>query len=154
MADYSRALARRVDEYLKSQSWNYEFNEEDGLFRFGMSLENKMSNCRMVILVGEELFTSYAISPVSADADSMAQVANYLTRANYGLKIGNFELDCRDGEIRFKATLFCGETIPELGMVERVADMPFRMMEHYGSGLLNVLFGNADPASEIAKIDD
>lgn len=154
MVEYSIALAKRVDEYLKSQNWNYEFSEEDGLFRFGISLENKMNNCRMVILIGGELFTSYAIAPVSADAETMAQAANYLTRANYGLKIGNFELDYRDGEIRYKATLFCGGSIPSLDAVERVADMPFRMMEHYGGGLLNVLFGNADPASEIAKIDD
>jgi len=154
MGEYNKALAKQMDEYLKSQNWNYDFNEEDGLFRFGMSLENKMNNCRMVVMIGEELFTSYAISPVSADADTMAQVANYLTRANYGLKIGNFELDYRDGEIRYKATLFCADTIPPLNIVERVTDMPFRMMEHYGGGLLNVLFGNADPASEIAKIDD
>jgi len=154
MGEYNKALAQRMDEYLKSQNWNYDFNEEDGLFRFGMSLENKMNNCRMVVMIGEDLFTSYAISPVSADTDTMAQVANYLTRANYGLKIGNFELDYRDGEIRYKATLFCADTIPSLEIVERVTDMPFRMMEHYGGGLLNVLFGNADPASEIAKIDD
>jgi len=154
MTNYSKALANRVEEYLKSQNWKYEFSEEEGLFRFGMSLENKMNNCRMVILVGDELFTSYAIAPVSADADTMAQMSNYLTRANYGLKIGNFELDYHDGEIRYKATLFCGETVPALDAVERVADMPFRMMERYGGGLLNVLFANADPASEIAKIDD
>ena len=154
MADYSKALANQVNEYLKSQNWKYEFSEEEGVFRFGMSLENKMNNCRMVILIGDELFTSYAISPVSADAETAAQMSNYLTRANYGLKIGNFELDFRDGEIRYKATLFCGGTVPALDIVERVADMPFRMMEHYGGGLLNVLFGNADPASEIAKVDD
>ncbi|MDR0531049.1 MAG: YbjN domain-containing protein [Oscillospiraceae bacterium] len=154
MAEYIKALAEQVDAYLKSQNWNYDYNEEDHMFRFGMSLENRMNSCRMVILVGEDLFTSYAVCPLSADAESMPRICDYLTRANYGLKIGNFELDQRDGEIRYKSSLFCGGDIPALNVVERVVDMPFRMMEHYGGGLLNVLFGNADPASEIAKIDD
>ena len=91
MGEYNKALAKQVEEYLKNQNWNYEFNEEDGLFRFGMSIGNKMNSCRMVVIIGGELFTSYAFSPVSADADTMAQVANYLMRANYGLKIRSEE---------------------------------------------------------------
>lgn len=154
MVDYSKALANQVDVYLQSQNWKYDFDEGEGLFRFGITLENRMKNCRMVILVGDELFTSYAVAPIGADTESMAKICDYLTRANYGLKIGNFELDQRDGEIRYKSSLYCGESIPALAAVERVVDMPFRMMEHYGNGLLNVLFGSADPASEIAKIDD
>ncbi len=34
-----------------------------------------------------------------------AQVAEFLHRANYGLVVGNFEIDLSDGEVRFKVGL-------------------------------------------------
>ncbi|MDR2753663.1 MAG: YbjN domain-containing protein [Oscillospiraceae bacterium] len=154
MVEYSEKLARQVESYLKSQEWKYDFDTEDGVFRFGMNLENKMHSCKMNIVVGSAIITSYAVSHIGADADSMAQAANYLTRANYGLKLGNFELDVRDGEVRYKSALFCGDDVPALKVVERVVDVSFQMMQAYGDGLLSVIFSGADPAQEIAKIED
>lgn len=151
---YSKPLAQQVEAYLNSQNWKYDFNEEEGIFRFGMNLDCRMHSCRLVIVMAEELFTAYAISPISADADCMLAAINYLTRANFGLKLGNFELDQRDGEIRYKSCIYCGDDVPSLKIVERVVDVAFQMMQTYGDGLLNVIFAGADPAQEIAKIED
>ena len=152
--EYSEKLARQVDAYLKSQDWKFEFDQEDGIFRFGMNLECRMRSCRLIIVIGQNLFTAYAISPISADNDSMLAAMNYLTRANYGLRLGNFEMDQRDGEIRYKSCIFCGDDVPSLPIVERTVDVSFQMMQNYGDGLLNVIFAGADPAQEIAKIED
>ena len=153
MSEYSKQLADCVDEYLASQEWRYEFDGEEGIFRFGMSLDNRMHSCRMAIKVGEDVFTSYAIAPVGADADSMLAVNSFITRANYGLKLGNFELDHRDGELRYKSSHFCGRELPSLEVVERVVDVSFQMWQTYGDGLLNVIFAGAEPAQEIARIE-
>ena len=32
-------------------------------------------------------------------------MAEFLTRANYGIMIGNFEMDFNDGEVRYKGAL-------------------------------------------------
>lgn len=154
MPDYNKDLANRIDEYLKSQNWRFKFDEDDGVFRFGMNLDNKMRTCNMVIQVGENHFTSYGCSPVGADADTMAAVNGFITRANYGLRHGNFELDLRDGELRYKNSLFCGNNIPAIEVVEQAVDISFLMWKRYGNGLLNVIFAAADPAQEIAKIED
>lgn len=80
-------------------------------------------------------------------------VAEYLTRANYGLPLGNFELDMQDGELNFKnAVQLAGcEATPEmlrpylLGAVET--------MNHYLPGLQQVIAGEATPAQAIATIE-
>lgn len=151
---YSEKLASQTAAYLKSQNWQYEFNEADGIFRFGMNLDSRVHSCRVTILVEEHSFTAYAICPIRVDAEHLPAVANYLTRANFGMKLGNFELDYRDGEIRFKSSLFCGGAVPPLDVMERVVDVSFMMLQAYGDGLLNVIFAEADPAQEIAKIED
>jgi hypothetical protein len=54
----------------------------------------------------------YSILSVAVPADRRARVAELLTRANYGLIIGNFELDLDDGELRFKTSIdFAGDRL-------------------------------------------
>lgn len=47
----------------------------------------------------------YGVLPERVPAERRAAVAELLTRINYGLILGNFELDLDDGEVRFKASL-------------------------------------------------
>lgn len=37
--------------------------------------------------------------------DRRLALAEFLTRANYGLFIGNFEMDWQDGEVRYKTSI-------------------------------------------------
>ena len=50
----------------------------------------------------------YGVVPERVPADRRAAMAELLTRINFGLILGNFELDLDDGEIRFKASLAGG----------------------------------------------
>jgi hypothetical protein len=47
----------------------------------------------------------YGVVPERVPADRRAAVAELVTRINYGLILGSFELDLDDGEVRFKASL-------------------------------------------------
>ena len=47
----------------------------------------------------------YAIARTLVPASRRADVAMLLTRVNHGLRLGNFELDLDDGELRFKASV-------------------------------------------------
>ena len=153
MAEYSKQLAAQVEAYLESRNWQFDFDPEKGLFRFRMRLPNRMSNCSMAIIAGEDTIRTYATAPVTASMDARPAAANYITRVNFGLNLGNFEMDWRDGELRYKCAHFCGGGVPAPDALERVVDIPFLMWRRYGDGLLNVLFAGADPAQEIAKID-
>jgi hypothetical protein len=157
MAGIQAELVQQVDAYFRSQHWKYEYDEEKYVFRLEMNLGNKLKSCRMLIMVGEDHISGYGVSPIAAnheDKEEMALVNEFLARANYGMRQGNFELDYRDGEIRFKSPLFCGIQVPSIDVVERVVDMCFLMFKRYGNGLLAVLFAKAVPAQEIAKIED
>ena len=145
MADYSLAIANAVREYLNSQNWHFDYNAEKSYFRLGMNLKSKLKSCEVIIRIREDSFTVYAISPISADDNTKSAVAEYLTRANYGLKVGNFEMDYSDGEVRYKCHQECGSAAPAQDVVETVVDLSFLMMQRYGDGLLAVIFGVATP---------
>ncbi|MDR1409145.1 MAG: YbjN domain-containing protein [Oscillospiraceae bacterium] len=153
---YSAVIAKQVDLYLHSQDWHYDFDQENGAFDFGMNISGKVKNLRMRIMLGDDYFTVYAIAPMRADENDLETldlVNEYLTRANFGLRTGNFELDFRDGEMRYKASLFCADEVPSIKMIERVVDVPFLMWKRYGTGMINVLYGGKSPADEIAAVE-
>ena len=77
----------------------------------------------------------------------------FLTRANFGLKFGNFEFDLQDGEIRFKTSIqFAGEVQVE-SMIEQCLLINIMTMERYLPGILQVIFTEIDPQAAIASIE-
>jgi hypothetical protein len=51
------------------------------------------------------LILLYSIFPERVPEPNRREVSEFLTRANYGLAAGNFELDFDDGEVRYKSVL-------------------------------------------------
>jgi hypothetical protein len=122
-----------------------------------MNIDSKVKNVAVQILVGDDWFTVYATAPMRADENdflTMRSLAEFFSRANYGLRTGNFEIDFRDGEMRYKASLYAPDQLPTLRMVERVVDIPIAMWRQYGNGMIGVLYGAGEPAKEIERIEN
>jgi len=54
---------------------------------------------------GTGLIFIYSSFPTKIRLEYFQRAAEYMARINYSLKTGNFEIDPRDGEIRFKTTM-------------------------------------------------
>jgi hypothetical protein len=76
-------------------------------------------------------------------------MAEFITRANYGLLNGNFEMDFRDGEIRYKTFVNCDETDPGTQTIKDSIYIPAAMFNRYGEGIVSVLFGIKDPEQAV-----
>lgn len=142
-------LFARVIEYLESQEWRYQVQEEDTRVTFNMGLKGKLASSRVIVRVSPKEIQAFAYSPLNATRENYDNVVEFLTRANYGLKIGKFEFDYSDGEIRFQTCLPCSIGIPSLKDVERVVDISFLMLQRYGDGLVKNLMGMGDPKKDI-----
>lgn len=109
-----------------------------------------------IIDVKEDEFIVYAISPLGADDDDkkmMSTMADFLCRTNYGLKNGNFELDMRDGEIRYKIFVDCESIIPTTEIVRNSIYCPAAMFDQYGVGIVDIIFGSTTAKEAIAKCE-
>ena len=96
----------------------------------------------------------YSVCPVNAPEDRRPAVAEFLTRANYGMLIGNFELDWMDGEIRFKTTISVEGDRPSSTLMKELVYTNVLMMDMYLPGILRVLYGDVSPAEAIAEIEE
>ena len=152
--NYSPKIAEAVHNFLTKDDWNFEFQEEKGIFRFGLNLKGKIRNVQYIVDVHETDFNVYGLVPISAehrDKYMMQQLAEFLHRANYGLRNGNFELDFRDGEIRYKTYIECeGLDAPTFEMVRSGIYCTAAMFERYGEGIVKIIFADMDAETAIA----
>ena len=142
-------LTVAVEHYLDSQNWKYAYEEDDKHFHLRMKLES-FEFCNVYIQTTRELIITYAVLPIHVPEMQRDAVCRYLARANYNLLLGNFEMDLRDGEVRYKTTLYVRERIPTQIELELHVDLSFHMLDRYAQGLLGILFGGMDDKQAIA----
>lgn len=153
---YSKDIANAINTFLKEDDWHFSFDEQRGVFKFGLSLKSKLKKVNYLIHVKEDEYIVYAISPIGADEDDkkmMAAMAEFVCRANYGLKNGNFELDMRDGEIRFKCFVDCEDIMPSTEVIRNSIHCPAAMFKQYGDGIIDIIFGNASAKEAVARCE-
>ena len=113
----------------------------------------KLQTARMLVLVREDNLSTLTTIPLAADEDNRLAVAEYLTRANFNMRNGNFELNMADGEIRFKTYLHASGGQLDIAGARLAVLMPFLMIDRYGDGLLEVLFGFRSPREAMEEIE-
>jgi len=152
MTEYSTQAAERVKESLDKLEWQYEWLEERGIFKFVMGMRSKIKDVEMVIHVKKASLLVLGSSPLRVDKRNLGRVGEYITRANYGLVHGNFEMDLSDGEVRYRSSIPFGADIPLIA-VGFIVTLPLKMWEKYGDGFVAMLFSDASPEEEIRKAE-
>jgi hypothetical protein len=79
-------------------------------------LRGVVATYRIVARVEAEadLFQVFGYSPLRVPAGCRPAVAEAVARANYGLRVGKFELDCDDGDVRFQVSqILTGDAVGE-----------------------------------------
>lgn len=154
---YSENVMNPVKEYLDWQEWKYTFDQDRGIFQFGLGIHSRMKNIRYLIQLNEHDYNVYGVCPVSADnedEDQMHQMMEFMCRANYGMRDGNFELDVNDGEIRFKTYVNANGVDLTQEIVEKSIQIPAAMFKRYGPGILQVIFNGTSAKDAVASAEE
>lgn len=120
-----------------------------------MAVAGDNGSYRMVIVVDAERSVVRFLTFVEGKVPEHRRrdVMEFLTRANYGLLLGNFELDLSDGEVRFKATHESESGELTHATFQNNLYLSVALMDRYFPGLQRVIQGSADAAAAIADIE-
>lgn len=153
--DYSNQIANKLVSHMEEKEYRYEFDKENGVIRLNFNIKSNLGRVRFIISIRKSFYISYGCIDVRVKEEKRKEVAEYITRANYGLNFGNFELDMRDGEIRYKCTVDCDHCLLSGEMIETSLDVPIAMYQRYGDNMLKVMFGmmSAEEAIRLAESD-
>lgn len=151
---YSLEIKEAIEQYLKNDEWNYTFDEEREVIRCGINLRNRLKECRIVVDIDETKYLSIALISLNCDEDNRVELSKLLTMINYGLLIGNFEMDFEDGEVRYKVATNCRDCIPSQAIIEDSMMIPAVMFDEYGDVILDVMFGYKTAEEAYASLNN
>jgi hypothetical protein len=142
-----------LGQYLEEDGWYPQKVEDKHAYRMHYRGRNGETRCFAQIRADLEQFIFYVVTPINVPEDVRPAVAEFITRANYGLRIGNFELDYADGEVRFKTSLdFEGEHLT-YNFIKHAVYPAVQTMDKYLPGLMKVAFGAETPVEAIQEIE-
>ena len=140
---YSQALLDCIISFLDEDDWNYQVNREREFIRAGLTIEGKMRKVEITIDYREDEFLVYFTCPFSVEEAERAEMRDLLNRINYGLMFGCFELDERDGEIRFRVAVDCEDQLPSPAIIRNSIYRSAMTVNKYGNAIVQVLMGFA-----------
>jgi len=142
-----------VTDFLTEDDWNFHQLEGKTILSMGFKGENGSWRCYAQAKEEQERFIFYSVMESNVPKEKRQTIAEFITRANYGMIIGNFEMDFSDGEVRYKTSIDVegGELAPQ--MIKSLIYANVLMMNRYLPGIMSVIYGGTDPAEAIAKVE-
>lgn len=108
-----------------------KFFEVEDVIKFDVEGERGSWQAFMRVVEEEKLLVIYSLISYKVNPEKIQEVALLLTDINFGLKIGNFEMDRSSGEIHFKTYLdLAGDEAGE-DWIERSLFMNIHTTDHY-----------------------
>ncbi len=92
-----------------------------------------------------------SVFPLHAEEKALPAIAEFLTRANYEINLGCFDMDFEDGEIRYKMAQFCGATVPTYEQIQKIFYVAITTINHYGNGIAKTLLSLGTPKENLAE---
>lgn len=148
-----RPLRDIVIEFFQQEDWTYTVTKNPSILRVACEGKSGKWFCYAKIDEIEQRFAFYSVSPHQASPEKLLNVAEYTSRANYGMTIGNFELDFADGEIRYKTSIDFQDNQPNFGAIAQLVYTNISMMERYLPGILAVIEEDIEPNEAIETIE-
>jgi hypothetical protein len=111
------------------------------------------AKCYYQVFGDRQQFLFYVIPIMQVPRDELAAVAEYFTWVNSGMRVGNFELDQRDGAMRCKASFDFSGTSLDARMIENAEARAVEAFDRYIEGAVKVIAGLAAPLAAVNAID-
>ena len=147
------SLRDLVIEFFRREEWNFSVTRNPAILRVACEGESGQWYCYAQIDEAEQRFAFYSVCPYQASPAQLAKMAEYTSRANYGMTIGNFELDFADGEIRYKTSIDFQDNQPTLGSISQLVYTNILMMERYLPGILSIVKQDVEADAAIQAVE-
>lgn len=137
-----------TDEKLK-----YTYDDEANLFLLGFDLDCMVDTAKLLIFVDDIFYVAYATTNLTVTSN-WPEVYEYIARANSNLINGNFEINPKNGSIRYKICVDFCDAVPSPKTIKRTVHYAVGTLERYIDGLLKVMVGSKTAASAIEEIEN
>ena len=148
------SLFETLKAFFEEDEWPFEYLPDLSALRIPFQGANGEWVCFAQANEAQSQVVFYSIATVNAPPEKRTSVADFITRANYGLAVGNFEMDFVDGEIRCKTSLNAEGSHLTTALIKQLVYTNITIMDRYLPGLMRVLYSDVEPALAIAEVEE
>jgi len=152
-ATSSKQILEEIIDFFTEDDWPFTKIKGEPVLRMAFQGKNGKWTCYAKARVEREQFVFYSVCPVNAPENKRLAIAEFLTRANSGMIIGNFELDFADGEIRYKTSIDVQGDFLSFELIKQLVYANVTMMDEYLPGIICVIDGDVSPEDAIAQVE-
>jgi hypothetical protein len=134
-----------VIEFFKARSWDYKQDDHCPVVYTVANSENGPLRCFASAGNDNEHLVFISLFPALAPPKKIAACAEVLTRINYDLLHGCFEMDFEDGEIRFRTSIAALDLPIAPKHVEHLISSNLLTMDRYIEPIMRVLYTSEPP---------
>lgn len=148
-----QTFAGLVLGFFEDQDWPVAEIEPEELYETAFEGEHGVWPCRVHCYGTDRRLVFVSAFPGVVAEDRRTAVGELCNRANFGLAVGNFELDHDGGEVRFRTSLDATEAWPDVELVRNVVVANVLTFDQYLPAIEAVLQGTA-PADAIEDVEE
>jgi hypothetical protein len=149
----NKQILEEIIDFFTEDDWPFTKIKGEPVVRMAFQGDNGKWTCYAKAREQQEQFVFYSVGPVNAPENKRLAIAEFLTRANSGMIIGNFELDFADGEIRYKTSIDVQGDFLSFELIKQLVYANVTMMDEYLPGIMSIIYGNASPEDAIAQVE-
>jgi hypothetical protein len=152
-----KTILDQLTAFFEDDDWEFQKMPDATVLAMGFKGLNGRWMCYAQARETEEQIVFYSVLPVSVPEKQRQKFAEFSTRVNYGMVIGNFEMDFEDGEIRYKTSIDVEGSQLTAGMIRQLVYANLVITDQYLPGVMRVIYSNEQPIdilSTLEQIDD
>ena len=147
------SIFQTVVNFFTEDDWSFMRIKGDSALRLLYEGKNGQWNCYTQAREEQQQFLFYSIFPLQITETKRMEIAEFITRANYGLIIGNFELDFSDGEVRYKTAIDVENEELSTETIKNLVYTNVAIMDTYLPVIIDILEKEISPDEAIRSIE-
>jgi hypothetical protein len=148
------AILDAVYQFFREDDWPHTQIEGKPILRTAFSGKNGNWHCFAQAREDQFRFLFYSVCPANTPEHKRMAMAEFLTRANYGLIIGNFEMDFNDGEVRFKTSIDVEGDQLTSALIKQMVYANVFTFDKYLPGIMKVMYTDVRPLDAVNEVEN
>ena len=149
----SQSTLKKLTDFFKADGWSFQQTVDGTTLQLSCQGRNGQWNCYTKVNEDQQTFLFYSICPIPSPEPQRPTITEFITRANYGMVLGNFELDYTDGEIRYKTSIDVEGSTLTPALIRQLVYTNVLTLDQYLPGILAILEQNATPEQAIHLVE-
>lgn len=140
--------------FFTNDDWTFTKIQGQPILQMGYQGKNGKWMCYARANEAPQQLAFYSICPAVVSEERRSAIVEFITRANCGMVIGNFEFNFSNGEIFYKTSIDVEGDRLTPALIQRLVYTNVAIMDDYLPRILAVLDEQATPEAALAQVED